>query len=264
MLNHALRAALLVLLGTASAGCLYWPRETDVRTPPAAPVPVRPPASPEAPQAGVGVDQVFIDVTTVRIPAEQVEACLGDLSPTSSDAPRRLTKAQADRLARAWQDDERIRVVQAPKILAIDNTEATLFIGETVRFARTEAATNEAGGLDFRIKDGPVFVGYKMRVTPRIRAQGQRIALDLHAVQRTLKDGPTQAEIAAMDQEAFLREVVIEERLDANFEIANEGHVLLGSRHVRRDADGRYVMLTLLSAKVLQDAQAKAARISNG
>ncbi len=263
MMNHVLRAALLVLLGTASAGCLYWPRETDVRTPPAKPSPVRPSAAPESPQAGVGVDQVFIDMTTVRIPAAQVEACLGDLSPAPSGAPRHVTKAQADRLAAAWRADERVRVVQAPKILAIDHTEATLFIGETIRFARTEAATNEAGSLDFRIEDGPAFVGYQMRVTPRIRAGGGRIALDLHAVQRTMLKERTQEEIAAMDQETFLREAVLEERLDAEFDMPNEGHVLLGRPDVRKDADGSYVLIMLLSAKVLQDAQAKAARVSD-
>ncbi len=208
--------------------------------------------------------QILITMTTVRIPADHVSTALGSLSPTAAATPRTITKTQADRLHSAWTEDERVRVVQAPKILALNGQEATVFIGETIRFARAQAATNARGGLDFEIEDGPAFVGYRLAVTPTSRAGGRRVALDLHTVQRTLKPEYTQEQIAAMDQATFLREAVIEDRVDAQFEIAHDGHVLVGSPEERRDADGRYVSVSMLSARVFPDEQAARTQVSQG
>lgn len=208
--------------------------------------------------------QIFINMTTVRIPAGHVAAALGDLGPTSADQPRTLTKARAQRLRSAWEGDEQVRVVQAPKILALNGQEATLFIGETIGFARTEATTNANGGLEFAIEDGPAFVGYRMAVTPTSRAAGRRVALDLHTVTRTLKPEYTQHQVAAMDQATFLRDAVIEERVDAQFEITGDDHVIVGSPEVREDAEGAYVSVSLLGVRVIHDDQATRTQISQG
>jgi hypothetical protein len=208
--------------------------------------------------------QIFINMRTVRIPADHVTAALGDLCPASATEPRSLSQAQHDALQKAWSDDERVRVVQAPKILALNGQEATLFIGETIRFARTQAATNARGGLEFEIQEGPAFVGYKMAVTPTVKAGDSRVALDLHTVQRTLKPEYTQQQIAAMDQATFLRDAIYEERVDAEFEIERDGHVLIGSPAALEDAEGRYISVSLLSVRVIPDEQAPRTRISQG
>lgn len=208
--------------------------------------------------------QIFINMRTVRIPVDHVAAALGDLCPASAAEPRTLSQTQHDALQKSWSDDERVRVVQAPKILALNGQEATLFIGETIRYARTQAATNAQGGLDLEIGDGPAFVGYRLAVTPTSKGGGRRVALDLHTLQRTLKPEYTQPQIAAMDQATFLREAVFDERMDVSFEIGRDDHVLIGSPEVREDADGKYITVSLLSARVFLDEQATRTQVSQG
>jgi type II secretory pathway component GspD/PulD (secretin) len=69
------------------------------------------------------------------------------------------------------QRDTSSTIVQAPKLLALDNEEATIFIGESVRYARTTASTNQNGGLTFAIEEdpnSPVNVGFQLLVIPHV------------------------------------------------------------------------------------------------
>ena len=43
--------------------------------------------------------------------------------------------------------DQKSRIVQAPKLMALDNQEATIFVGKTIRYAQTEATAAQNGGL---------------------------------------------------------------------------------------------------------------------
>ena len=67
--------------------------------------------------------------------------------------------------------DEGTRIVQAPKLLALDNQEATIFVGRTIRYAETEAQSNQSGGLTFSIREAansPVQTGFQLFMQPHV------------------------------------------------------------------------------------------------
>lgn len=69
------------------------------------------------------------------------------------------------------ENDEGTRIVQAPKLLCLDNQEATIFVGQTIRFAETTAESNQSGGLTFSIKEAansPVQTGFQLYMVPHI------------------------------------------------------------------------------------------------
>ena len=63
------------------------------------------------------------------------------------------------------------RIVQAPKLMCLDNQEATIFVGTTIRFAETSAESAQSGGLQFSIKEAansPVQTGFQLFMVPHI------------------------------------------------------------------------------------------------
>jgi type II secretory pathway component GspD/PulD (secretin) len=78
--------------------------------------------------------------------------------------------------------DDKTRIVQSPKLLALDNQEATIFVGRTVRFAQTEAEQGQAGGLTFTIKEAansPVQTGFQLYMIPHIIPGTNKIMMTL-------------------------------------------------------------------------------------
>ena len=72
---------------------------------------------------------------------------------------------------RLFQQDSESQLVQAPKLVALDNQEATIFVGETVRYAETTSASNQSGGLTFSIQEAPnspVQQGFQLLVIPHV------------------------------------------------------------------------------------------------
>ncbi len=72
---------------------------------------------------------------------------------------------------RLFKEDRTSQIVQAPKLIALDNQEATIFVGETVRYARTSASSNQSGGLTFSIEEAPqspVQQGFQLLVIPHV------------------------------------------------------------------------------------------------
>jgi type II secretory pathway component GspD/PulD (secretin) len=55
---------------------------------------------------------------------------------------------------RAFKRDRFTKLIQAPTLSVTDNTEATIFVGETISYAETKATTNQQGGLEFSIVEG--------------------------------------------------------------------------------------------------------------
>jgi general secretion pathway protein D len=87
------------------------------------------------------------------------------------------------------QRDSSTKIVQAPKLLALDNQEATVFLGETIRYARSTAATNQNGGLQFSIEEdpnSPVSVGFQLLVLPHVIPGEQKIMLTVIPQRRAL------------------------------------------------------------------------------
>lgn len=69
------------------------------------------------------------------------------------------------------QDVNKAEVVQAPKLITLDHQEATVFVGDIIRYAESEAATNQAGGLQFTLKEAknsPVETGFQLLIIPHV------------------------------------------------------------------------------------------------
>lgn len=88
--------------------------------------------------------------------------------------------------------DVKSRIVQAPKLIAMDNEPATIFVGETIRYARTQATSNQSGGLEFSIDEAdnsPVQVGFQMLMIPHVIPDKDQIMMTIIPQQRSLS-GP--------------------------------------------------------------------------
>ncbi|MEZ6197624.1 MAG: hypothetical protein R3F20_18170 [Planctomycetota bacterium] len=93
----------------------------------------------------------------------------GELAATTSFG--RLDFTQMSFTLKLLEQDAHTRIVQAPKLIALDNQEATIFVGQTVRFAQTEATEGQAGGLTFTIKEAqnsPVQTGFQLYLVPHV------------------------------------------------------------------------------------------------
>ena len=100
-----------------------------------------------------------------------------------------LTTSETSLLFNFLQRDTSTRIVQAPKLLALDNQAATIFIGETIRYARTEAATNQNGGLQFAVSEdpnSPVTVGFQLLVIPHVVPGEKKIRMTVIPDRRAL------------------------------------------------------------------------------
>ena len=90
------------------------------------------------------------------------------------------------------KNDQTSRIVQAPKLIALDNQEATIFVGETIRFARSTASSNQSGGLEFSIDEAqhsPVQVGFQLLMIPHVIPDKDQIMMTIIPQQRALS-GP--------------------------------------------------------------------------
>ncbi|MEZ5978898.1 MAG: hypothetical protein R3F34_11835 [Planctomycetota bacterium] len=68
---------------------------------------------------------------------------------------------------RAIERDVKSQVVQAPKIVALDGHESTIFVGETIRYAEARTEQGQAGGLNLSVQEAsesPVDVGFQLLV----------------------------------------------------------------------------------------------------
>ena len=69
------------------------------------------------------------------------------------------------------QRDTKSEVIQAPKIIALDGHEATIFVGETVRYAEAKSEQGQAGGLQLSLAEAdasPVEVGFQLMIVPHV------------------------------------------------------------------------------------------------
>ena len=101
----------------------------------------------------------------------------------------RLGTSETSLMWNFLQRDISSKVVQAPKLLCLDNQEATVFVGETIRYARSEAATNQNGGLQFSVEEdpnSPVSVGFQLLVLPHVIPSEDKIMLTVIPQRRAL------------------------------------------------------------------------------
>lgn len=90
---------------------------------------------------------------------------------------------------RLLKRDVSSRVVQAPRILTLDNQSATIFVGETIRYARTKAESSQQGGLQFSIDEAdnsPVQTGFQLLVLPHVIPGENKIMMTVIPQQKSL------------------------------------------------------------------------------
>ena len=121
----------------------------------------------ERDRAGGDPDYVIPSSTTTRrsrLPFGIGQDFIGTDAFWATDFPITAT-------LRLFQQDTDSRIEQAPSLSVLSDSEATLFVGETVRWAQTEAEQGQAGGLTFTIKEAegsPVQVGFQLLVIPHV------------------------------------------------------------------------------------------------
>lgn len=83
---------------------------------------------------------------------------------------------------RLLQRNTKTEVVQAPKIIALDGSEATIFVGETIRYAEAKSEQGQAGGLQLVVSEAagsPVEVGFQLLVRPNIIPGTSRMVMEV-------------------------------------------------------------------------------------
>jgi type II secretory pathway component GspD/PulD (secretin) len=85
--------------------------------------------------------------------------------------------------------DRSSRIVQAPKLVTMDNQAATIFVGDTIRFAQTKASSNQSGGLEFSLEEAensPIQVGFQLLMIPHVIPDKDQIMMTVIPQQRSL------------------------------------------------------------------------------
>ena len=93
-----------------------------------------------------------------------------------------LNFTQVTAALRLLKQDVQSEITQAPKLIAIDHQEATIFVGETVRYAQARSEQGQAGGLQLVVEEAPnspVQTGFQLLVIPHISPGTDKIIMDI-------------------------------------------------------------------------------------
>jgi type II secretory pathway component GspD/PulD (secretin) len=91
--------------------------------------------------------------------------------------------------------DTKSRITQAPKLFVLDHQEATIFVGESIRYAETEAASSQSGTLQFSIKEAtnsPVSTGFQLLFVPHVVPDSDKIIITIVPNQKSLTGTSTE------------------------------------------------------------------------
>jgi type IV pilus assembly protein PilQ len=93
-----------------------------------------------------------------------------------------LSFTQFQATLRLLQRDTKAEVMQAPKLMTLDGCEATIFVGETIRYAEAKSEQGQAGGLQLSVAEAtgsPVEVGFQMLIRPHVVPGTNRIMMEV-------------------------------------------------------------------------------------
>jgi type II secretory pathway component GspD/PulD (secretin) len=93
-----------------------------------------------------------------------------------------LSFTQLQATLRLLQRDSKSEVIQAPKIFALDGREATIFVGETIRYAEAKSEQGQSGGLQLSVAEAqgsPVEVGFQLLIRPNIIPGTNKIVMEV-------------------------------------------------------------------------------------
>lgn len=93
-----------------------------------------------------------------------------------------LSFTQVQATLRMLERDITTEVFQAPKIIALDGYPATIFVGETIRYAEAKSEQGQAGGLQLSLQEAdssPVEVGFQLLIKPHVIPGEGKIIMDV-------------------------------------------------------------------------------------
>jgi len=104
-----------------------------------------------------------------------------------------LTQYDMTMTFRAFKQDRFSRLIQEPTLAVADNTEAEIFVGDTISYAEVKTTTNQFGGLEFSLGEAqksPVKVGFQLFVIPKIVSEANKVILTV-IPQNEFLNGPS-------------------------------------------------------------------------
>jgi len=93
-----------------------------------------------------------------------------------------LTNYDMSMVFRAFKNDRFSRLVQEATLPVVDNTEATIFVGETISYAEVRSTQNNLGAVEFSLQEAgksPVKVGFQLFVIPRVVSDANKVMLTI-------------------------------------------------------------------------------------
>lgn len=90
---------------------------------------------------------------------------------------------------RLLKSDTKAKIVQAPRIIALDRQAATIFVGEEIRYAEARTEQGQAGGLSLTVQEAdnsPVNTGFQLLMIPHIVPETDKIMLEVMPKQQAL------------------------------------------------------------------------------
>jgi type IV pilus assembly protein PilQ len=120
---------------------------------------------------------------------------------TSNVTPGLLDFSATSLAIRLVKSDLNAEIVQAPKIITLDHQEATIFVGETIRYAEADSQSNQAGGLQLVVREAqgsPVQTGFQLMVIPHVVPGSNRIMMTVIPQAETLT-GTTDPNLPGFD-----------------------------------------------------------------
>jgi len=104
------------------------------------------------------------------------------------------------------QRDTNAEVVQAPKIVTMDGNEATIFVGETVRYAEAKSEQGQAGGLQLSVSEAqgsPVEVGFQLLVRPNVIPGTKKVLMEVIPKETSLSGASSGSALAPAGFDIF-------------------------------------------------------------
>ncbi|MFH0889150.1 MAG: hypothetical protein V1871_08090 [Planctomycetota bacterium] len=93
-----------------------------------------------------------------------------------------LSSYDASTILRLFKGDTKTKFIQEPNLLSIDGEEATVFVGELIRYPQTKVTYSSAGIPLYELTEAtnsPINVGFQLWVTPHIVRDTNKIIINL-------------------------------------------------------------------------------------
>lgn len=155
---------------------------------------------------GGGDWEDIISVSTLghSAPVTDPTLALGSvIAPSTIFGSLNFTGVQAT--LKMLQRDTKSEVIQAPKLIALDGSEATIFVGETIRYAEAKSEQGQAGGLQLSLaeaQNSPVDVGFQLLVVPHVIPGTNQLTLEVIPKETSLS-GTGQSALAPAGFDVF-------------------------------------------------------------